>query len=277
MTRWGAERLVVRYGATTAVDRVSFGAGPGEVTALVGGDGAGKTSALRALVGLVPAAGGVLRRPPKRDVGYLSAGPGAYPDLTVDENLAFAGSAYGLTGRRLVERRDELLAGVGLADARDRLGGRLSGGMRRKLALACALLHRPSLLVLDEPTTGVDSVSRAELWRLLTRAAAAGAAVVLSTTYVDEAERAGRVVALEAGRPLLAGPPGELVAGVQGRLWLARRRPPAGLAWRHGRGFRVYDGRAPSDAVPAAATLEDAVIVAALGSTRATGEPGVTA
>lgn len=272
MTPWGAERLVVRFGATTAVDGLSFAAGRGEVTALVGGDGAGKTSALRALVGLVSAAGGELRRPAKRDIGYLPAGPGAYPDLTVDENLAFAGSAYGLTGRRLTQRRDELLAGVGLTEVRDRLGGRLSGGMRRRLALARALLHRPWLLVLDEPTTGIDPVSRAGLWRLLTRAAADGAAVVLSTTYVDEAERAGRVVALEAGAPLLAGSPGELVAAVQGRVWSVQRRPPGGLAWRRGRGFRVYGERAPGDAAPVAATLEDAVIAAALGSTRDRGE-----
>ena len=215
-TSWGCRRLGVRYGATVALEEVSFEVAAGTVAAVVGGDGAGKTSLLRALAGTVRPAAGTVRRPDERRLGYVSAGPGVWTDLTVDENLSFSGRAYGLSAGELDRRVGALLERTGLAGARDRLAGRLSGGMRQKLALAMAVAHEPDLLILDEPTTGVDPVSRAELWRLLAASAAGGAAVVVATTYLDEAERAATVLVLDRGRGLLAGTPDEVVAATPG-------------------------------------------------------------
>jgi ABC-2 type transport system ATP-binding protein len=265
---FGVEGLAVAYHGRTVVAGVTLEVAAGTVAALVGGDGAGKTSVLRALAGAVRPAAGTVRRPDAGRIGYVSAGPGVYRDLTAAENLAFAGAAYGLRGRVLEERAGRLLDRIGLAAARDRLGGQLSGGMRQKLALAMAVLHEPELLVLDEPTTGVDPVSRAELWRLVAHAAAGGAAVVLATTYLDEAERAGSVLVLDRGRPLVAGTPEAVVAGVQGAVFEAAARPGRGVPWRRGARWRVWspDGAAIPGARPAAVDLEDAVIVAALAA-----------
>jgi ABC-2 type transport system ATP-binding protein len=270
--RWGADDLTVRYGAKLALDGVRLEVPDGRITMVVGGDGAGKTTLLRALAGAVRPSGGGVRRPPALRVGYVSAGPGVYRDLTVDENLAFSGGAYGLRGQRLAGRADELLRRTGLLAARGRLGGQLSGGMRQKLALAMALLHEPDLLVLDEPTTGVDPVSRTELWRLLAHAAAGGAAVVLSTVYLDEAARAAGVLVLDEGRTLLAGPPGELVAATPGAVLDAPARPDGAEArgrasWRRGPRWRLWsaDGSGlGAGAERVAPDLEDAVIVASL-------------
>ncbi len=197
---WGVSGLTVRYGTRTALDDVTLRVPGGAVTAVIGGDGAGKTTLLRALAGVVPAAAGGVERPDRRRIGYVAGAAGVYEDLSVDENVEFVASAYGLTARERDERAAELLEHTGLAGTGDRLAGRLSGGMRQKLAFALAMLHRPDLLVLDEPTTGVDPVSRADLWRLIAGAAAGGAAVVVSTTYLDEAERAANVILLEDGR-----------------------------------------------------------------------------
>ena len=263
---YGVEDLTVRYRGAVAVAGVNLEVPAGAVTAVVGGDGAGKTTVLRALVGVVRPDGGRVRRPPEGRIGYVSAGPGVWRDLTVAENLAFSGTAYGLDGRVLRERADRLLDRTGLGGARDRLAGNLSGGMRQKLALAMALLHEPELLVLDEPTTGVDPVSRAELWRLVAGAAAAGAAVVAATSYLDEAERAASVLVLDQGVPLLAGAPDELVAGMPGMLLDSAERPAEGASWRHGPRWRTWmrDGAATPGAALATPDLEDAVIVAAL-------------
>jgi ABC-2 type transport system ATP-binding protein len=263
---WGVRDLTVRYGDLVAVTGVSVAAPRSAVTALVGGDGAGKTSVLRALVGAVQVAAGQVRRPEDRRIGYVSTGPGIWLDLSARENLALAAAAYGLPRRAARERAEELLARTGLADAADRLGGQLSGGMRQKLALAAAMLHEPDLLVLDEATTGIDPVSRAELWRLIAEAAAGGAAVVLATSYLDEAERAGEVVVLHRGRQLAAGTPAGVVAAMPGAVVTAEERPGRLAAWRHGRQWRAWspDGTVPEGAVPATPRLEDAVIVATL-------------
>lgn len=264
MTDFGVSRLVVRYGRTTAVDGLSFDVGPGTIVALVGGDGAGKSSVLRALAGVLPPAEGSVARPDATEIGYVAGDSGIYRDLTAEENLAFSGGAYGLKGTRLAARIDALLDFTGLNRARDRLAGALSGGMRQKLALAAALVHEPRLLILDEATTGVDPVSRAELWRGIARVAANGAAVVFSTTYIDEAERAALVIAMDAGHVLAQGSPDDIVAAIPGEVAEVRHRPQEGLAYRRGARFRVWDpsGRQKGDAIRP--DLQDAVTIAAL-------------
>ncbi len=215
---WGLEDASVVFGSRTALDHLTLPVEPSTVSIVVGGDGAGKSTLLRALVGLVRLSDGVARRPAKKEIGYIPATAGLYVDLTVDENVAFSAGAYGVRGPELARRSTELLERIGLADARTRLGGQLSGGMQRKLAVGMALLHRPAMLVLDEPTTGVDPVSRAELWRLISGAAAEGSAVVVATTYVDEAHRASTVVLLEQGRSIAIGSPSDIIAAVPGKL-----------------------------------------------------------
>ncbi len=289
VTTWGVRGLVVRYGATTAVDGVDLTATPGQVVAVVGGDGAGKTTLLRALVGGLRPTAGQVDAPDQRHTGFMPTAAGVWRELTVDENVDFVAAAYGLSGAALAERRAELLEVTGLTAARDRLGGQLSGGMRQKLAFGLATLHRPDLLVLDEPTTGVDPVSRAELWRMVSRTVADGAAVVLATTYLDEAERAAQVLVLSAGRPLLVGTPDEVRHGAPGtvvRLDEGTDVPDHLPVWRRGRERHAWLAPAPADpagsgtavagaAGPGAPTgiagtrpvevdLEDAVIAASL-------------
>jgi ABC-2 type transport system ATP-binding protein len=264
---YGLDAVTVRFGGTTALADVSIDIPPGRVTAVVGGDGAGKTTLLRTLVGEVAVDAGRLRIPEPHDVGYLAAGAGSWKDLTVDQNVAFVGGSYGLSRAEVADRGGSLLERAGLTQARGRLAGQLSGGMRTKLGFVLAMLHRPRLLVLDEPSTGVDPVSRVELWRLVSETAADGAAVVLSTTYLDEAERTPSVLLLSAGRALLEGPPDELIRrmpGVVTRVDTPRRRE---LAWRRGAAFHEWwpDGRAEAgDAVDV--DLSDVSIVAELGN-----------
>lgn len=207
---WGVEGLTIRFGHRIALAGIDLAIAPATVTVVVGGDGAGKSSLLRVCTGVLMPSRGTVRLPPRHRIGAMAAVPGVYRDLTVDEHLRFVADAFGLSPATLRSRSRELLGRAGLADTADRLAGNLSGGMRQKLAVVLALLHRPDLLVLDEPTTGVDPVSRAELWRLIGHAASGGAGVLLATTYLDEAERASEVLVLHAGRPLLHGPPDEL-------------------------------------------------------------------
>lgn len=268
---WGIERGTVRFGARTAVDDVTLSVAPGSVNVVVGGDGAGKSTLLRALVGLVQLSSGVARRPVKRAIGYIPATAGLYVDLTVEENLAFAAQGYGVRGRDYLTRSGELLERIGLTDARDRLGGQLSGGMQRKLAVAMALLHRPELLVLDEPTTGVDPVSRAELWRLISSAAAQGTGVVVATTYVDEANRGSAVLLLDQGRSIAAGSPEEIIAAVPGAVGVIHSSDqPAGDSWRWGTSWRVWspNGELPASTEQVTPTFDDAVMIASLANER---------
>jgi ABC-2 type transport system ATP-binding protein len=251
---------------------VTFQALPGQVRAVVGGDGAGRTTLLRCLSGAIAPSGGTVARPPRIGVGYLSAGSGTYPDLTVAENLAFRAAAYQIPAAEAGPRIQEYLERSGLTGARDRLAGHLSGGMRQKLGAIAAMLHHPALLVLDEPTTGVDPVSRADLWSLIARAAADGAAVVFSTSYLDEAERAAHVLVLAEGRELAVGTPGQIVAAMPGRLSAAAVRPagPAGArSWRRDGRWRVWWPERDRDAAggagdPVQPDLQDAVTVAIL-------------
>jgi ABC-2 type transport system ATP-binding protein len=264
---WGTEQASVRYGHRLALDRISFRAEPGRVSAVVGGDGAGRTTLLRCLAGALAPSSGQVRRPARSRIGYLSAGSGTYPDLTVTENLAFRAAVYRLPAAQARERSAALLGRAGLTGAAGRLAGQLSGGMRQKLGVIAAMLHRPGLLVLDEPTTGVDPVSRADLWWLIARAAADGAAVVLATSYLDEAERAFDVLALDAGSALASGTPDQIVAAMPGALAVSDRRPDgeAGQrAWRRAGRWRVWDPHGNPPGQPAEPDLQDAVTVAIL-------------
>jgi ABC-2 type transport system ATP-binding protein len=263
---FGLESVTVRLGGTTALSDVSLDIPPGQVTAVVGGDGAGKSTLLRTLVGEVVVDAGVLRIPEPTGVGYLAAGAGSWKDLTVDQNVAFVGGSYGLSREELADRGGRLLERAGLTAARGRLAGQLSGGMRTKLGYVLAMLHQPRLLVLDEPSTGVDPVSRVELWRLISETAADGAAVVLSTTYLDEAERTASVLLLSEGRGLLAGAPDELIAGMPGVITRVGSPTRPEYAWRRGAAFHEWwpDGR-PTDGARVDADLSDVSIVAELG------------
>jgi ABC-2 type transport system ATP-binding protein len=241
---WGAEAVSVSFGGLRALDQVSVGVRPGQVTAVVGGDGAGKTTLLRCVAGALAVAGGTVRRPNAERIGYLPSGTGVYDDLSLAENLEFRSAVYGKRDAADAREVGEYLERTGLATARDRLAGHLSGGMRRKLGVIAAMLPEPELLVLDEPTTGVDPVSRADLWWLIARAVAGGAAVLMSTTYLDEATRAAHVLVLDAGRTLAAGTPAEIVASVPGTIVVVPGRPDdedeRRRAWRRAGTWRVW-------------------------------------
>jgi ABC-2 type transport system ATP-binding protein len=286
---WGAQDVCVRFGGTLALDHVSFRAEPGRVSAVVGGDGAGRTTLLRCLAGALAPGSGLIQRPAALATGYLSAGSGTYPDLSVTENLAFRAAAYRIPPETARQRSGELLARAGLDRATGRLAGQLSGGMRQKLGVIAAMLHRPDLLVLDEPTTGVDPVSRADLWWLIARAAADGAAVVLATSYLDEAERAHDVLVLDAGSELASGTPEQIVAAMRGTLTVGDTRP-AGEAgrrsWRREGRWRVWDpgpgpgsgsgsGEGGGGGGTVRPDLQDAVTVAALARELARAGAGV--
>ena len=194
--------------------------------ALVGPDGAGKTTTIRLLCGiLTPAAGSVeifghdaAREPSwiKDRIGYLSQRFSLYGDLTVDENIEFFARIHGV--RSFQERRDELLSFTRLLPFRGRLADRLSGGMKQKLALACTLVHRPRVILLDEPTTGVDPVSRREFWVILSRLLQEGITIVMSTPYLDEAERATRVGLMSNGRLMAVETPARIRAAMEGSV-----------------------------------------------------------
>ncbi len=214
-----------RFGAVHALDGVSFAVQAGELYGLVGPDGAGKTTTLRILAGLLPPTSGAARiagRDPaggdsgvREQLGYMPQRYALYGDLSVAENLRFFGELFCLEKTAFAARRERLLAITRLGPFTDRRAEALSGGMYKKLALACALLHEPKVLLLDEPTNGVDPVSRIELWELLYEFVAGGMAVIVSTPYMDEAARCHRVGFLHKGRLLLEGPPARLVAGFE--------------------------------------------------------------
>jgi ABC-2 type transport system ATP-binding protein len=260
---YGLDNVTVRFGATTALHDISFAAPRGVVSVVVGGDGAGKTTLLGCLTGAVQASGGQVDRPAKRVLGMMPSTSGTWRGLTVDENIDFVAKAYGITGDRLERKRRELLGKAGLEHARDRLAGRLSGGMRQKLGFVLAILHDPALLVLDEPTTGVDPVSRVELWRLVSEAAAGGAAVAMATTYLDEAERASSVLVLDAGHALASGTADEVIRSLPGTISVVQRPADPRRAWRRGRVYHEWrpDGERGAGELDRSPDLEDAVIV----------------
>ena len=215
-----------RYGTRKALTDLSLEVRQGEMFGLIGPDGAGKTTAIRLMCGLLHADGGQLRvldLDPVKDhrrvterVGYLSQRFSLYGDLTIDENIEFFAEIHGV--RHFKTRRDTLLDLTQLTPFRTRLADRLSGGMKQKLALACTLVHEPDLIVLDEPTTGVDPVSRREFWKLLSEFLSRGITIVMSTPYLDEAERCARVALLHDGRTLAMDAPENLRGGIQGGI-----------------------------------------------------------
>jgi HAD superfamily hydrolase (TIGR01509 family) len=193
--------VTVRFGKTVALEEASMAVFPGDTVAILGPDGAGKSTLLRVMAGLtMPTAGRVTAQPERSALGYAGAQFDLYGDLTVAENLRFFGTLRGMGQARLQARTDAMLDLTGLQDARDRLAGRLSGGMKKKLSLACALVHEPALLLLDEPTVGVDPVSRQELWDVVMTAVAAGTATVFTSCYLEEASYATRLAAMAGGR-----------------------------------------------------------------------------
>jgi ABC-2 type transport system ATP-binding protein len=233
-----ASALSRRFGPVHAVDGVGFDVHRGEMFGLIGPDGAGKTTTLRMILGLLRPDAGSVRTcglEPLRDrrrlssrVGYLSQKFSLYGDLTVDENIAFFAEIHDVTGYG--PRRDALLDMVRMTPFRDRLAERLSGGMKQKLALVCTLVHTPELLVLDEPTTGVDPVSRRDFWKQLARLQREGLTILLTTPYLDEAERCTRVALIDHGRLLTVDAPGalrETEAGVMVEVVAEPRREAA--------------------------------------------------
>ncbi len=219
-------------GSPPALDNISMQIFRGRMTGLVGPDGAGKTTLMRHLIGLLHADSGtvtvnglnsVTDAPAIREItGYMPQKFGLYEDLTVQENLNLYAELCGLDKRKKAERFGRLLEFTALKEFTGRLAGRLSGGMKQKLGLACALLGEPELLLLDEPSVGVDPISRRELWKMVQELLERGMGVVWSTAYLDEAEKCDNVVLLNGGRMLFAGRPSELLTDMRGRVFIVR-------------------------------------------------------
>jgi len=225
--------LTRRFGGFLAVDRVQFEVGRGEIFGYLGANGAGKTTTIRMLTGLLAPTSGdavvaghaVSRHPEavKQAIGYMSQRFSLYPELTVHDNLAFFGGAYGMWGAALRVRIEEVLERVDLTGHGPTRTAALPGGMRQRVALASAMLHRPDVLFLDEPTAGVDPFARRRFWALIRSLAASGTTVFVTTHYMDEAEYCGRVGLMVAGRlPALDTPAGLKRTHVPGRLWSIR-------------------------------------------------------
>jgi ABC-2 type transport system ATP-binding protein len=232
-----ARALTRRFGSFTAVDAVSFEVERGEIFGYLGANGAGKSTTIRMLTGLLAPSGGeatvaghdVATDPHavKASIGYMSQKFSLYLDLPVTENLLFFGGAYGLSGRALAARAAEVLALTGIGDLGDAITGDLPGGIRQRLALACAVLHRPGVLFLDEPTAGVDPVARRAFWSLIRALAAEGTTVFVTTHYLDEAEYCRRIGLMVDGRLVALDTPAALK-----RAWVPDR-----VLVAHGRGL----------------------------------------
>jgi ABC-2 type transport system ATP-binding protein len=214
--------LTRRFGALTAVDRLNISVAPGEIFGLVGPDGAGKTTTLRILSGLMNPTEGTARvaghdvateaRAVKDQIGYMAQRFGLYQDLTVEENMAFYGDLFGIVGAERADLQARLLQMTRMEPFTKREAGRLSGGMKQKLALMCTLLHRPRILLLDEPTNGVDPVSRRDFWTILYQLLKDGITIFMATAYLDEAERCNRVALMYKGRLVRCDVPEALAA-----------------------------------------------------------------
>ena len=262
-SRWGDSKLAVteairteslhkRFGDLTAVQELNLEIPQGELFGLVGSDGAGKTTTLRMLTGIMDPSGGdafVLGNSMKRkpdavrgQIGYMSQRFGLYPDLTVLENLIFYADIQMIPRRGRAARIEELLSFAKLAPFRDRAAGKLSGGMKQKLGLACALVHKPRVLFLDEPTNGVDPVSRRDFWRILYGLLTEKVTIFVATAYLDEAERCGRVGLMHRGRLLACDTPKRLKRLMKGGVLELSTSDPR-------RGVRLLSGSFPSGSV----------------------------
>jgi len=224
------DRLSRRFGDFVAVDQLSFAVREGEVFGLLGSNGAGKSTAIRMLCGLLTPSSGSARvldlevaRDPegvKRRIGYMTQRFSLYDDLTVRDNLRFFGGIYGLRGATFAERAAWAVETAGLAGKEDLLTRSLPGGWKQRLALACSVLHRPRVLFLDEPTGGVDPVSRRRFWTLIDTMAGQGVTIIVTTHYLDEAERCDRIALMHAGRLVALGSVAELKNVFAGRALL---------------------------------------------------------
>ena len=218
-----------RFGEVTAVDKLNLTVAKGEVFGLVGPDGAGKTTTLRMLCGLVdPDEGEVtvngfspVKQPDQlRDsIGYMAQRFGLYADLTVEENMDFYADLFGIAAAELEPLKLKLLAMTRMEPFRNRPAGKLSGGMKQKLALMSTLLHKPTVLLLDEPTNGVDPVSRRDFWAILQDLVHHGLSLIVSTAYLEEAERCDRVGLMHNGKMIRCGTPAELKSAMPGHFW----------------------------------------------------------
>ena len=246
------EGLKKRFGGVTAVEDLTLSIPRGELFGLVGSDGAGKTTTLRMLTGIMDPSGGdafvlgcsMARKPEavRGQIGYMSQRFGLYPDLTVLENLLFYADIQMIPRRGREARIEELLSFAKLAPFRDRAAGKLSGGMKQKLGLACALVHKPRVLFLDEPTNGVDPVSRRDFWRILYGLLTEGVTILVATAYLDEAERCGRVGLMHKGRLLACDTPKGLKTLMKGGVLELTTSDPR-------RAVRVLSGSFPSGSV----------------------------
>ena len=214
------ENLTKRFGKFTAVDSVSFSVAKGEIFGFLGANGAGKSTTIRMLCGLLAPTAGTARvgghdvrretESVKRSIGYMSQRFSLYGDLTVEQNIRFYGGVYGLTEARLKERTQWVLEMAGLLGRETTLTGTLSGGWKQRLALGCAILHEPGIVFLDEPTGGVDPISRRSFWELIDRLSAGGTTVLVTTHFLDEAEYCNDLILINAGRLIAGGSPTEL-------------------------------------------------------------------
>ena len=230
-----AEGLTRRFGERTAVDNISFSVAYGEIFGYLGANGAGKSTTIRMLCGILTPSGGggsvagfdlmTESEKIKSSIGYVSQKFSLYTDLTVYENLRFFGQVYGLAPRKLHSRMDIILTQTGLDKRSSQLAGTLSGGLKQRLALANALLHEPKVLVLDEPTAGLDPVSRRSLWELLYELAGAGTCLFVTTHYMEEAERCNRLAIISEGKMLRLGTPAEIKSALPGAVIEVTCRP----------------------------------------------------
>ena len=228
--------LTRRFGETIAVNALNFVVRPGELFGIVGPDGAGKTTLLRMLAGVLPPSSGdadvlghaITREPErvKREIAYMAQRFGLYEDLTVRENILFYADLYRVPKAERPARLERLYGFSRLGEFEHRLAGKLSGGMKQKLSLCCALIHHPRVLLLDEPTFGVDPISRRDLWLILHEMVAEGITVIVTTSYLDEAERCDGVALLDQGRLLALAPPAELQRSLRGAMYALRADSP---------------------------------------------------
>lgn len=220
------KNLKKSYGEITAVKGISYSISKGEMFGLVGPDGAGKTSTIRMLTGLIkPDSGNAVvlgydlitqKNKIKDEIGYLSQKFSLYGDLTIDENIEFFADIHGV--KNFKERRNELLEFTRLTQFRDRLADKLSGGMKQKLALACTLIHKPKIIFLDEPTTGVDPVSRRDFWKILSNLLKDGITIFMTTPYLDEAERCNRIALMNKGEIISWDSPSNIKASLNEQI-----------------------------------------------------------